>query len=124
MEEREREADDDDEEGEDIKRTEIWKDYKCLHFRLSSRDSSVGIAPDYGLDDRGGRSSSSSGVKNFLHVVQTGSGSHPASYLMGTGRFSRGAKRPGRETDNSPPTSAEVKKMWIYTSTPPYAFMA
>jgi hypothetical protein len=24
----------------------------------------------------------------------------------------------------SPPASAEVKKMWIYTSTPPYAFMA
>jgi hypothetical protein len=27
-------------------------------------------------------------------------------------------KRPGREVDHSPPTSAEVKKMWIYTSTP------
>jgi hypothetical protein len=30
----------------------------------------------------------------------------------------------GCEVDHSPPTSAEVKKMWIYTSTPPYAFMA
>jgi hypothetical protein len=30
----------------------------------------------------------------------------------------------GREVDHSPPTSAKVKKMWIYTSTPPYAFMA
>jgi hypothetical protein len=27
-----------------------------------------------------------------------------------------------READHSPPTSAEVKKTWIYTSTPPYAF--
>jgi hypothetical protein len=35
-----------------------------------------------------------------------------------------GVKRPGREDDHSPPASAEVKKMWIYTSTPPYAFMA
>jgi hypothetical protein len=35
-----------------------------------------------------------------------------------------GLKRPGREADHSPPASAEVKKMWIYTSTPPYAFMA
>jgi hypothetical protein len=26
--------------------------------------------------------------------------------------------------NHSPPTSAEVKKMWIYTSTPPYDFMA
>jgi hypothetical protein len=25
---------------------------------------------------------------------------------------------------SSPPASAEVKKIWIYTSTPPYAFMA
>jgi hypothetical protein len=24
-----------------------------------------------------------------------------------------GVKRPGREVDHSPPTSAEVKKMWI-----------
>jgi hypothetical protein len=38
--------------------------------------------------------------------------------------LSPGVKRPGHEADHSPPTSAEVKKMWIYTSTPPYAFMA
>jgi hypothetical protein len=37
--------------------------------------------------------------------------------------LSPGVKRPGREADHSPPTSAEVKKMWIYTSTPSYAFM-
>jgi hypothetical protein len=24
----------------------------------------------------------------------------------------------------SPPTNAEVKKMWVYTFTPPYVFMA
>jgi hypothetical protein len=40
-----------------------------------------------------------------------------------------GALAPGidelvRLTDLSFPTSAEVKKMWIYTSTPPYVFMA
>jgi hypothetical protein len=28
-----------------------------------------------------------------------------------------------READHSHPTSIEVKKMWISTSTPPYAFM-
>jgi hypothetical protein len=32
--------------------------------------------------------------------------------------LSPGAKQPGREADHSPPTSAEVKNMWIYTSTP------
>jgi hypothetical protein len=39
------------------------------------------------------------------------------------GALSPGVKRPGREADHSPPTSAEVKKMWIYASTPPYVFM-
>jgi hypothetical protein len=32
-------------------------------------------------------------------------------------------KRPMCGTAHSPPTSAEVKKTWTYTSTPPYAFM-
>jgi hypothetical protein len=32
-------------------------------------------------------------------------------------------KQPEREADRSPSTSAEVKKTWIYTSVPPYAFM-
>jgi hypothetical protein len=38
--------------------------------------------------------------------------------------LSLGVKRPGRESEHSSPTSAEVKKIWIYTSTPQYAFMA
>jgi hypothetical protein len=33
--------------------------------------------------------------------------------------ISSGVKRPGCEADQSSPTSAEVKKIWIYTSTPP-----
>jgi hypothetical protein len=33
-------------------------------------------------------------------------------------------KRPGREADHSPPSSAEVKNAWSYTSTPQYVFMA
>jgi hypothetical protein len=31
----------------------------------------------------------------------------------------RGVKPPGREAYHSLPTSAEVKKTWVYTSTPP-----
>jgi hypothetical protein len=31
----------------------------------------------------------------------------------------RGVKRPGREADHTPPSSAEVKNVWSYTSTPP-----
>jgi hypothetical protein len=37
-------------------------------------------------------------------------------YKMGTGGSSPGVKRQGREADHSPPTSAEAKQMWIYTS--------
>jgi hypothetical protein len=60
---------------------------------------------------------------SLLHVVQTGSGVHSDSYPMGTGGSFPGVKRSGREADHSPLTSAEVKKTWVYTSTPPYAFL-
>jgi hypothetical protein len=43
---------------------------------------------------------------------------------MGARDLSKVAKRPGREANHSPPTSAEGKKTWIYTTIPPYAFMA
>jgi hypothetical protein len=42
--------------------------------------------------------------------VQTGCGAHPAYYQMGTGFLSLGVKRPEREADHSPPSSAEVKE--------------
>jgi hypothetical protein len=58
-------------------------------------------------------------VKNFLHVVQNGSGDHPTSYSMGAGGSFPGVKRPGREADRSPPSSAAVKKMWFDTSIHP-----
>jgi hypothetical protein len=40
------------------------------------------------------------------------------------GALSLGVKQPGREADHSPPSSAEVKNWWSYTSTPQYVFMA
>jgi hypothetical protein len=59
-----------------------------------SRDSSIGIALGYGLDDRGSIPGG---------TVQNGSGVHSASYPMGTrGSF------PGGEADHSPPSIAEV----------------
>jgi hypothetical protein len=42
---------------------------------------------------------------------------HFSIILPSTSSLSPKVKRPGREADHSPPTSAEVKKMWIYTST-------
>jgi hypothetical protein len=54
--------------------------------QTESRDSSVGIALGYGLDDRGSRVRFEAGAGNFSlhHRIQNGSGSHPASYPMGT----------------------------------------
>jgi hypothetical protein len=43
---------------------------------------------------------------SLLYNVQTNSGAHPASYPMGIGGS---LKRPGREADYSPPSSAEAK---------------
>jgi hypothetical protein len=64
--------------------------------------------------------------ENMLSSNVTGekSGVHPTPYRMGTRGSFPGVKRQGREADHSPPTNAEVKKMWIYTSTLPYVFMA
>jgi hypothetical protein len=55
------------------------------------RDSSVGIAVGYGLDDRGSRVRFSAGSGNSsLH--QYGSGARPASYPMGTSGSFPGGK--------------------------------
>jgi hypothetical protein len=52
----------------------------------SIKDSSVGIALGYGLDDLSSRDRFPAGAGNFSlhHRVQNGSGAHTASYPMGT----------------------------------------
>jgi hypothetical protein len=75
-----------------------------------SRDSSVGIATGYGLDDRMIWVRFPAGAGNFSlhHRVQTGTGAHPASYTMDTG----GAF-------HSPPSNAEVKEcVQLYLHSP------
>jgi hypothetical protein len=80
---------------------------------IQSRDSAVAIATVYELGDQGVGVRGPVGQElSLLYVVQTGSGAHPASYSTGTRDCIPGG------------TEAEVKKTWIYTSTPPYAFMA
>jgi hypothetical protein len=63
----------------------------------NSRDSSVGIAVVYGLDDRGSRARFSAKAGNYSlhHRVQNGSGAHPASYPMGTRGSFPGGKAAG-----------------------------
>jgi hypothetical protein len=106
------------------------ENYYQSNVTVRSRDNEVGIATDYGLDDRGVavRVPISQEEFSLFHVVQTGSGVHRSSYSMGTGTGTGGSfpgvKRPGHEDDHSYPAIAEVKKKWIHTSAPPYAFMA
>jgi hypothetical protein len=56
-----------------------------------------------------------------LSIPALGSTQTPIQLVLGA--LSPIVKRPGREADHTPPTSAEVKKIWIYTSTPPYTLM-
>jgi hypothetical protein len=58
---------------------------------------------DYEPNARGARELS------LLRSFQTGSRTHPASYLWETGAFSLGVKRTEREVDNPPSSSVDVK---------------
>jgi hypothetical protein len=76
-----------------------------------SRVSSGSIVSDYGLDDQANGVRSPAGIKDFYSIlcVQTGSGAHPASCLVGTGGpFPGGKALPERNADHSPPSSVEV----------------
>jgi hypothetical protein len=91
---------------------------------LRSRDSSVGIATGYGLDDRTVEVRIPVGSRIFSTMSRPALGSTQPPFEWVPGALSPEVKRQGREADHSTPASAEVRKMWIYTSTPPYAFMA
>jgi hypothetical protein len=93
------------------------------YLRGKSRDSAVSIATGYGLDDRG------VGVRVPVRSRIFTSPRRPDRPTQPPFRWvpevlSPTIKQPGREADRSSPTSAEVKKTWIYISSPPYAFMA
>jgi hypothetical protein len=92
---------------------------------VGSRDSSVGRATGYGLNDRrvgvrvlvGSIIISSPGRPDRLEPTQP-----PIHWVPRA--LSPAVERPGREADCSPAANVDLKKMWIYTSTPPYGFMA
>jgi hypothetical protein len=53
---------------------------------------------------------------SHLQNDQTYPGACPVSHSVGVGAVSRGVKRPGREVEHTPPSSADVKNKWSYTS--------
>jgi hypothetical protein len=80
----------------------------------------------YWLDDERGWRLNCSRVKNFLFSTSSrpvlGSTQPPSQWVLAA--LTPGVKQPGCEVDHSLQTSAKVKKTCIYTSTPPYVFMA
>jgi hypothetical protein len=92
-----------------------------------NHDSSVGIALDYGLDNRGPRVRFPAGAGNFSlhHRVQNGSGAHTASYPMGTRGSFPGGK--AARAWSWPLASIQCRGEKMSGTIPPltqYAFMA
>jgi hypothetical protein len=82
--------------------------------------SAVSIATGYGLD-RGVGIRIPVGSRIFSTPKRSDRFWGPPSLLSNAYRvFYPGVKMPVREADHSPPTSAEVKKAWIYIFTPPH----
>jgi hypothetical protein len=93
---------------------------------LRSLDSTVGTATGYGLDGLGVEVRVLVGTGFFSSPSRPDRFWCPPSLLTNEyqGSLFPGVKRPRREAHHSPPTSAEVKNTWIYTSNTPYVFMA
>jgi hypothetical protein len=85
--------------------------FNIILYHYKSRDSSVGIALGYGLDDQGSSIRLPVGVGNFFFTTasRTALGPTQPPIQWVPGALSTGVKRPGREADHSSPSSAEVK---------------
>jgi hypothetical protein len=73
-------------------------------------------------DDRGFESRQELGIFLFTTASRPALGSTQPPIQGVPGDLSLGLKRPGREADHSPPSSAKVKNVWNYNSAS--AFMA
>jgi hypothetical protein len=90
-----------------------------------SRNTSVGIVSGYELGEREVGVRVPVGARIFSSPCRPDRLWGPlTSYPIGTGASFPGGKLQVSEFDHSLLASADVKKMWIYTSTPPYIFMA
>jgi hypothetical protein len=89
---------------------------------MRSRDNVASIVTSYGLDDQGVAIRVLVGSRIFSSPRHPDRLWGPPNLLSNgvPGALSPGVKRPGCEADHSPTAGAEVKKMWIYRSTPPW----
>jgi hypothetical protein len=93
-----------------------------MHFKeIMSRDSSIGIAT--GVDNRG----SIPGSRKEIFLFSTASRpplktiQPPIQWIAGA--LPLGIEQPGRETDHSPPVSAEVKNVGAIPPLPHRAYL-
>jgi hypothetical protein len=85
----------------------------------------VAVATGYGLDARevGVRILVESIIFTFSISARPALGPAQSFIQWVTGALSPGVQQPEREADLSPPSTL-VERMWIFTFTPPYVFMA
>jgi hypothetical protein len=101
-----------------------WEANSHSASQEKSRDSSVEwLATGWTIGVLGFDSRRGLGIFLFTtaSVTALGPTQPPIQWVVG---FSLGIKRPGREADHLPPSSAEVKNVWSYTFTPQYVFLA
>jgi hypothetical protein len=86
-------------------------------WSLRSRDTVIGITTGYGLDDRWVRVRLPAGkiICSSPHRPDRLWGSPNLLSNRYWGLLPRGVKRPGRESNHSPPESVEVMKTSLYT---------
>ena len=90
-------------------------------FILNQEPGQRSHCSDYATDGTT-RSSITDWANNFSSSPKTSRpalGAHPASHSAGSGVLSQRARRPEREINNSPPSSAKAKNEWSYTFPPP-----
>jgi hypothetical protein len=92
--------------------------YKTSYFHgVQSWDSAVYMATDYWLKDQGVGVRVPVGTTSMLSRQVLGPTQPTIQWVLLTRRFAQ-VKWLGLEANHSPSTSAEIKKAWIYTSTP------
>ena len=91
------------------------KKISWLDFFLAGRHSSVGIATRYGLEGPGIESRRGEIFRTYPDRLW----GPPSLLYNGYRVFPGGKRRPERDADHTPPSSAEVKKELSYNSTHP-----